>query len=268
MRPGVERQSGIGLGGQLGEAPRGVSLLEGALADVVAPPRRGLADADEGRRVARSEARPGGAVEPCIEGGCGVAAGRDELGRQELLEVWLVPHRPVAHERVAGMAAGVAPRQRGGEAAQVAEAGGQAVRAGTGVRPGGGAPDGDQDVHAPELRLPHEVVDVVEAVGGVERVGGTGRPDGSGARPVDDGAHEAGVRLPGRVEQRRAPGTPAEARVVLEADDEPGGRRHEAAGAAVPGHRHAEHGGGEGGAGQAESEQTGVAHAIHPGRGA
>ena len=143
---------------------------------------------------------------------------RVELGRQEELEVRLVPDRVEADERIAGEAAGVAGGERPRERRQVAQPRGHEVRRLVAVRPLRRPPDREQHLHVPGLRIAHELVEVVEAVGRVERVRRVPRTRRGDVRPGDEGAYDRRVGGARLVEHLRPTLLVPEVRIVVKAE--------------------------------------------------
>ena len=137
---------------------------------LVAAGRRRAADRDLRVAVAGLDARVGGGGELRVVPRRDRPALRVELRREEELQVRLVPDRVEAHVREARVAARVALRDGARERGQVAQPPRQEVRRLAAVRPLRRAPDRDQDLQVARLRVPDELVEIVEAVGRVERV--------------------------------------------------------------------------------------------------
>ena len=94
------------------------------------------------------------------------------------------------------MRAVVAARQRPRKVRQVARAPRRDVLALAAVRPARGAPDRQHDGDPARGGVSNELVEIVEAVGGVKRVRRACGLAGSGSRPVDGRSHNRGVVLP------------------------------------------------------------------------
>jgi hypothetical protein len=118
------------------------------------------------------------------------------------------------------MSPGVAVGERLGEVGKVAGIAGGPVRLASAVRPGGRAPDRDQELHPARLRVPCQLVDVVEPIGRVERCRRILRAARGRVCPGHGRADDGGAGPPRPTEHRHAPGTPAERRLVLEADQQ------------------------------------------------
>ena len=160
---------GFALRDELGELARRVRVGDARDAPVAAP-RRGLADRHVRQRVPGLEAGVRRGVEPGVVRGRDRPARRVELGREEEVQVGLVPDRPEADERVAREPARVAGRDRARERGEVGEVPWHHVRVPPAVRPTGSAGDREHDLLIGLLRLARRLVDVVEGVGGIERI--------------------------------------------------------------------------------------------------
>ncbi len=215
--PRVELEPWIGLRHELRE-PAGRVRVGLAVHAAVAAVRGGLADRHLRLRVAALDAGVGRRIQLRVQLGAYRAALQVELRREEELEVRLVPDGVEAHERKTGVAAGVPRRECPGEVRQIGVALRQDVRLLASVRPLGGAPDGQEHLHAALLGAAHELVEVVEPVGRIERVGGVPRPFRGDVRPGYEGAHDRGVGSTGLVEHSRPVLLVAEVGIVVESD--------------------------------------------------
>ena len=220
VRIGVELEPRV----RLRDEPReraGTDRVRPARHLPVAPVRGRLAEADESAWVPRLDALVRRRVQLGVQPGADDPPACVELRAEEELQVRLVPHRPEAHERIAGVSAGI-PRSEGlGEVGQVGHPRREDVRPLFAVGPFRCAPDRQQHLHAALLRVAHELVDVVELVGGIERVRRIGRARRSDGGPRHDGADHRRVRAAGTVERHVPVAFPAKAWVVVESDPHP-----------------------------------------------
>ncbi len=238
VRPRVELEPRVRGGHELREAARRVSV--GHACDLAIASVGGrLPDCDLRAGVAGLDPRVRSGIEARVVARPDRAALAVELRRQEELQVRLVPDRVEADEGIALVAARVALRERAGERRQVAELRRHVVRLLAAVRPLRRAPDRDQHLHAAQLRVAHELVEIVELVVRVERVGGVGRPRRSDVRPGHERADDRRVRIPRLVEDDVPVLLVPEVGIVVEADvhalrrrregrhEQGGGRGHE-----------------------------------------
>jgi hypothetical protein len=192
--------------------------------DVVAA-RRGLADRDEGVRIAAFDAGVNGPGNGRVECRPDRSSCVVELRREELLEVGLVPRREETHRRIAGVPPRVAVREGRGEVLEGHGIVRRAVRRLATVRPPRRTPDRDQQLHPSLLRATDEIVEVVEPIRRIEWISSVLRAVRSRVPPHDDRSEERRAGISCAVEHRCPVGSPAEARVVLETDEEAPGHR-------------------------------------------
>ena len=185
------------------------------------PLGRRLADRDERLRAPRLDAGVARRGDLRVVGRADDLPRRVELRREEVAQVRLVPDPVEADERIAGVAAGVAGGERAREVLEVGRLRRQVHRPLVLVRPLGRAPDRHQHLEPADLRIPDELVQVVEAVGAVERVRRPLRPSRRDVPPVDERAHDRRARAAHLVELGLAASAVAQHRVVVEADPHP-----------------------------------------------
>ena len=216
MRPGVELETRVGLRDELGELAGRVSRP--CAVRPVGASCGGLADRDLCFRVACLEACVRSGVQLRVVRGRDRATAAVELGCKESLEVWLVPDRPEADERVSVEATGVPRRDRASEGREVADVLGHAVRGQAAVCPLRGSRDREHDLLVVLLRCSYGLIDVVEAVRRVERVGRRRRALWRGEVPLDEKADDCRAVLGRALDAREPVRDPPVARVVVEAD--------------------------------------------------
>ena len=230
VRPRVELEPRVRLGDELRELPGRVRVRDARHAPV-ASARGGLADRDLRHRVPGLDPRVCRRVQLRVVGGGDGLAGGVELGRQEEVEVRLVPDRVEAHEREAAEAARVAGRDRPRERGEVGHPPRDDVRIPSAVRPAGRSRDREHDLHVGELRGSQRFVDVVELVCRVERARRIRRALRRGEVPLHEQAHDRRTLARRGLDAALTVRHPAEARIVVEADPHPlgghGGRRGE-----------------------------------------
>ncbi len=216
LGPGVELDA-LHVGRDtLHECRRGDGV--GAGAGLVTPVGRGLPDPDLGASIPGLDARDPRLRELGVVRRADDLALRVELRHEERREVRLVPDREEADVRIAGVAAGVAGRDRAGEVLEVGEVLRHRLRLLAAVRPRRRAPQGDEHLRAALLSVPDELVDVPELVRRVEGVGRLGGTRRRHLRPVDDRPQDRRVVRARPVESVQARAVPAKHRVVVEAD--------------------------------------------------
>ena len=220
LRPGVEADHGLCLGQQAREACGRVAVLHAAVPRGVVAARRGLADRDECFGVAELDTVVDRAGHRRIQGRPDRCSLLVELRREELLEVGLVPRREQTHGGIAGVASRIPVSEGRGEVLEGGRIVRRAIRRLAAVRPPRRAPDRDEELHPSLLRAANEVVDVVELIRRIERIGRVRGPVRCRIPPHDDRSENRRARVPRAVEHLRPVGSPAEARVVLEPDEQ------------------------------------------------